>query len=58
MTRISLPILVAAGLLLAGCQSTSSGSTAGTELRDYEARQQAIERIERNAAQDRAGRGP
>ena len=57
MFRATLPVLAVAGLLLAGCQSAEN-KEAMRDVRNQETQAQAIERIERDAAQQRAGRGP
>ncbi len=59
MFRAKAPILIAMTMLLAACQ-TSDGRKydAGADLRAKESQQQAIQRIEREGARDRMGRGP
>lgn len=54
MYRIGIPALLVASMLLAACQSSSGGGAAGVQ----ETHEEAIQRIERENAAMRAGRGP
>lgn len=57
MYRTAIPALIAASFVLAACQSSSNGgSSAGVGVQ--ETQEQAIKRIEREGAMQRAGRGP
>jgi hypothetical protein len=54
MRRVTLPVLLAASVLLAACQSAPGGS----DPQSLAARQQAIDERARLQAARNAGRGP